>query len=185
LEAGGVVVENWRLTALERRRLQKRLHETGELSEYRRIVALLAIADGVPVAEVSQWLGVTRQCIYQWRDRFHDASGGPSCLLDLPRSGRPPLWDEDALAVLQSAIQILPDELGYPALNWTVELLQEHMEAGLNWRPSEASLREQLHRLGYVWKRPRYVLEPDSQREKKTRVTPLFQRAPSRCRRSL
>lgn len=178
-------MENWGLTASERKRLQRRLHEAAEVSEYRRIVALLAIADGVPAAEVSQWLGVTRQCIYQWRERFRSAPGCPSCLLNRPRSGRPPLWDEEAVAVLQTAIQQLPDELGYPALNWTVGLLQEHMEACLYWRPSEESLRDQLHRIGYVWKRPRYVLEPDPQRERKTRVASLFQRAPSRRRRSL
>lgn len=182
---GGAVVENWRLTASERKRLQTRLHEAAEVSEYRRVVALLAIADGMSVAEVSRWLGVTRQCIYQWRERFRSARCRSSCLLDRPRSGRPPLWDEEAVAVLQSIIRRLPDELGYSALNWTVGLLQEHMEACLGWFPSEESLRNQLHRLGYVWKRPRYVLEPDPQREKKTGVAPLFQRAPSRCRRSL
>lgn len=63
LAKGGDVVEDWQLTASERKRLQKRLHETRAVAEYRRLVALLAIADGMPVAEVSRWLGVTRQCI--------------------------------------------------------------------------------------------------------------------------
>jgi hypothetical protein len=35
---------------------------------------------------------------------------------------------------------------------------------------SDTALREQLHRLGYVWKRPRYVLLPDPEREKKRRI---------------
>lgn len=178
-------MEDWQLTASERKRLQKRLQETREVSEYRRLVALLAIADGMSVAEVSRWLGVTRQCIYQWRERFHSASRCPDCLKDRPRSGRPPLWDGNAVNLLRSAVEKLPDELGYPALNWTVGLLQEHMEICLGWRLSEESLRDQLHRLGYVWKRPRYRLAPEPQREKKTRVAPLFQAASGKCRSSL
>lgn len=185
LAKGGDVVEDWQLTTSERKRLQKRLHETRAVSEYRRLVALLAIADGMPVAEVSRWLGVTRQCIYQWRERFRSASRCSDCLKDRPRSGRPLLWDENAVDQLRSAIEKLPDELGYPALNWTVGLLQEHMETCLGWCPSEESLRDQLHRLGYVWKRPRYRLEPDPQREKKTRVASLLQAAPSKCRSAL
>ena len=30
-------------------------------------------------------------------------------------------------------------------------------------------MRRQLHRLGYVWKRPRYVLQPDRYRARKIR----------------
>src|SRR4051794_11707313 len=32
-------------------------------------------------------------------------------------------------------------------------------------------MRRCLHRLGYAWKRPRYVLAPDPQREKKSRLS--------------
>ena len=60
-----------------------------------------------------------------------------------------------------------PDQLGYPAVNWTIPLLQEQLGRCTGQWPSEDTLRRQLHRLDYVWKRPRYVLDPDPELEKK------------------
>src|SRR5207302_4773834 len=34
---------------------------------------------------------------------------------------------------------------------------------------SDTTVRRQLHELGYVWKRPRYVLQPDPRRARKMR----------------
>jgi transposase len=47
-------------------------------------------------------------------------------------------------------------------------LLQEELEQGTGIAFSEDAIRDELHRLGYVWKRPRYVLDPDPEVEKKT-----------------
>ena len=54
----------------------------------------------------------------------------------------------------------------------TAELLQGHLAKWMSVTVSDTTLREQLHQLGYVWKRPRYVLEPDVDREKKTPHSP-------------
>ena len=51
----------------------------------------------------------------------------------------------------------------------TVPLLQAHLQRCGGRRLSEDTIRRQLDRLGYVWKRFRYVLPPDPEREKKTR----------------
>src|SRR5208337_1209232 len=50
---------------------------------------------------------------------------------------------------------------------WTVPLLQQHLTRwnGRSW--SETTLCRQLSGLGYVWKRPRYVLQPDPYRSRK------------------
>jgi len=48
--------------------------------------------------------------------------------------------------------------------NWLIE------QAGMIF--SESTIRQHLHRLGYTWKRSRYVLEPDREREKKTAYLP-------------
>jgi hypothetical protein len=78
-------------------------------------------------------------------------------------------WDEERLAVLASALEQPPAPWGFTALEWTVPLLQEHLARwdGIAW--SDTTVRRQLHRLGYVWKRPRYVLIPDPQRARKMR----------------
>jgi hypothetical protein len=62
-----------------------------------------------------------------------------------------------------------PDHFGYQATGWTVPLLQSHLAHWDLTDFSDASLRRQLHALGYVWKRPRYVLAPDPRRAAKMR----------------
>jgi hypothetical protein len=52
-----------------------------------------------------------------------------------------------------------PQDLGYPSVEWTVPLLQEHLRDH-GGSLSDETIRRRLRRLGYVWKRPRYVLDP-------------------------
>jgi len=70
--------------------------------------------------------------------------------------------------LLRSLLQTSPDRLGYFAVNWTVPLLQEQIERKTGLRLSEDTIRRELQRQHYVWKRYRYVLEPDPDLEKKT-----------------
>jgi hypothetical protein len=55
-------------------------------------------------------------------------------------------------------------------VNWTVPLLQEHLSRCTDRWLSDDTIRRELDRLGYVWKRFRSVLPPDSRREKKKRA---------------
>ena len=59
-------------------------------------------------------------------------------------------------------------------MNWTVPLLRAYFHDQADCWLSEDTIRRQLQRLGYVWKRYRYVLPPDPEREKKTRHPPLL-----------
>jgi transposase len=65
-----------------------------------------------------------------------------------------------------------PDECGYLAVNWTASLLSDQMKQATGRSFSEDMVREELQRLGYVWKRGRYELEPDPELEKKTADSP-------------
>jgi hypothetical protein len=59
--------------------------------------------------------------------------------------------------------------LGYVGTGWTVPLLQQWLaDERPGPRLSAATLRRRLRERDYVWKRFRYVLRPDPQREKKT-----------------
>jgi hypothetical protein len=62
-----------------------------------------------------------------------------------------------------------PDHFGYQSTAWTIPLLRSHLA---HWGLTgfcDATLRRQLHALGYVWRRPRYVLAPDPRRAAKMR----------------
>jgi transposase len=129
------------------------------------------VSRGLPVAEVARSLGVSRQSVHNWIDHFVGAQD-PTTLADAPRPGRPSVWQEPSRSLLHWLMQTPPEELGYWASNWTVPLLQEHLEQSAGQRLSEDSIRRELARLGYVWKRTRYVLKPDPDQENKTPYSP-------------
>jgi transposase len=111
---------------------------------------------------------VTRRSIYYWIAHYREAFD-PTALVDDDRPGRPSLWTEDLTALLWTLlVDHTPDRLGYSAVDWTAALLQEHLEHCTGQRLSETTIRRELHRLGFVWKRSRYDLDPDPELEKKT-----------------
>jgi transposase len=156
------------LTAWQRRKLRIQLRRAEDASYFRRLLALLELDRGKSVAEVADALGVTRQSVYNWAAAFSTCPE-PATLQDHYGIGRPSAWTEQLQALLRDSFQQRPDELGYAGVKWTVPLLQEHLHrCGGRWL-SDDTIRRELDRLGYVWKRFRYVLPPDPQREKKTR----------------
>ena len=92
-----------------------------------------------------------------------------AALEDRYGGGRPSLWTAELEALLLAALRQRPDQLGFPGPNWTIPLLQEHLERCGGQRLSDDTIRRQMRRLDYVWKRSRYVLPPDPEREKTTR----------------
>jgi transposase len=159
------------LTSWQRRRLRRQLAQARDARVFRRTLAVLEFDHGRGALDLARMLGVTRQSIYDWIEAYtrdHD----PASLEDEGGRGRQPLLDEDQEHLLESLLAISPQDLGYPHVNWNVPLLQEVLEFATEQRVSQNTLRRALHRLDYVWKRPRYDLDPDPEREKKTPHSP-------------
>jgi transposase len=170
-----------KLTRWQRLRLQRQLKQTQDARIYRRTLAVLEYDRGEPIAGIARQLGVTRQSVHNWIAAYAD-DPQPHSLVDEARSGRPSLWTDEMRSLFQALLQQRSDQLGYFAVNWTVPLFQDVLAEYTGQRPSEDSVRRELDRLGYVWKRSRYVLDPDPQREKKTTPSPksLQSAAPQR-----
>jgi transposase len=154
------------LTTWQRRRLRDQLTETHASRVHRRTLAVLEFDRGRPVADIARMLRVSRQSVYNWIETYRDAHD-PTDLVDAVHLGRPHLLDEDGTALLRSLLDCSPQDLGYFATNWTVPLLQEHLQHTTGQFLSDETIRRGLRRLGCEWKRPRYVLAPDPEREKK------------------
>src|SRR5207302_162103 len=92
----------------------------------------------------------------------------PFALKDRPGRGRPNCWTPELRHELKRALRQPPDAWGYKAVEWTVPLLIEHLDQTCRVRLSDDTVRRELTRIGYVWKRTRYALEPDPDAEKKT-----------------
>jgi transposase len=156
-----------KLTSWQRRRLRRQLAETRDARLYRRTLAVLEFDHGRSATDIARMLGVTRKCIYDWVGAYIE-NRDPASLEDEGGRGRPPLLDEDQEHLLEALLAASPQDLGYPHTSWTVPLLREVLEIATEQPVSEDTLRRALHRLDYVWKRPRYDLDPDPEREKKT-----------------
>src|SRR4030081_3500114 len=154
------------LSSWQRRRLRRQLAETRDARLFRRTLAVLEFDHGRSATDIARMLGVTRQSVYDWVETYtqdHD----PASLEDEGGRGRHPLFDEDHEHLLEALLAGSPQDLGYPHTRWTVPLLREVLEIATEQPVSDDTLRRALHRLDSVWKRPRYDLEPDPERQKK------------------
>lgn len=165
-------MNRWRLTQTQRRRLQRQLQQTRDARVYRRTLALLEYNRGRSATDIAVSLGVTRQSVHHWIAASLQGQN-PYALVDAHRSGRPRLCSPARQALLRALLETTPDQLGYFAVNWTVPLLQEQIEHQTGTRLSEDTIRRELQRQRYVWKRFRYVLQPDPDTEKKTLSAPV------------
>ena len=160
-------MKNVSLTSKRRERLERQLKQAKDARVFRRTLAVLEYGDGIPVSQIAHQLKVDRRSVSRWIEAYR-ASYDPTALGDEERPGRPPRWTDGCSAWLQAVLDASPEEVGFLAANWTVPLLQEHLEHCLGEWYSDDTIRRALRRLGYVWKRTRYVLAPDPEREKKT-----------------
>lgn len=156
---------DWKLSEEDRDCLRNRMQTTIDARECRRCSALLRVDEGQTVSAVAREFGVSRQTLHNWRSKFQ--ADRQMDLRDRYRSGRPTVWDDGRVRTLKQLLAESPRQHGFYAVGWTAELLQTRLEQLLEWQVSEDSLRRKLHELDYVWKRYRYRLKPDPNREKK------------------
>ncbi|MBN9518800.1 helix-turn-helix domain-containing protein [bacterium] len=146
-------------------------------------MALLEVGGGESVAAVAARLRVTARVVYHWvgtYTRRHD----PAALRDRGRSGRPRRLTDRGREVLGELLGRSPQDLGGSATAWTVPLLRQQLARRLRRRPSADTVRRELRRLGYTWKRSRYVLAPDPDAGgEKAGHPPADSRAPGPVRR--
>ena len=123
---------------------------------YRRIEALLLIAEGQPISEAARRVRATRLGVRGWVERYlatHDAAA----LADRPRRGRPHSAPRLTSCRLAAALARDPRGCGYQATSWTVPLLRHYLQQRHGITISARTLRRRLHEADYRWKRPRYV----------------------------
>ena len=139
---------------------------TRRLRDWRRLQAVYLLDLGRDASQVAEALGCSASSIYYWADDWR--TGGLAALTERPHGGgRPRRLDTDAEAEVERLLGDDPQAHGYAATDWTVPLLRTAL-ATQGHALSERTLRRTLHRLGYRWKRPKYVLgRPDPAYEAK------------------
>jgi len=153
-------VDTLALTYWQRRHLERQLRSTHDARVYRRTLAVLEVARGEPVAAVAGRLRVTPRAVYRWVATY-GRDHAPGALADRDRPGRPRLVTPSDRGLLRELLARSPQEVGYFAAQWTVPLLREHLTRRAGRPVSDDTVRRELQRLRYTWKRSRYALDPD------------------------
>ena len=121
---------------------------------WRRYRALL-LADGSPPAAVARALGCSPSSVYGWAAAWRRA--GLAGVRGRPHGGGVRRLDERAGPLLAGLLAEEPQARGHHATGWTVPLIRTELAAA-GHRVGERTMRRALHRLGWRWKRPKYVL---------------------------
>jgi|SRR5262245_11350815 len=154
-----------RLTATERKALL-RTYRSGSRAG-RRAHILLLLADGWSVREVRQVTFVSFDLIADCVRRFR--AGGPAAVTGADRPADVvPAWLARVAGWLTTQT---PEDFGYFRRRWSCETLAEVLAWETGVRRSAEAVRRGLHRLGFVWRRPRPVVGPvDPDRDEKLRA---------------
>jgi transposase len=145
-----------RLSGVDRRRLAAALEAAREARVYRRVEALLLVAEGQTVAEAARRCHVDRSSVHRWL-RQYGARRDATALVDRPRSGRPRQSSRLTPRRLAAVLARDPRRCGYQATSWTVPLLTHYLDTHEGIAISGRTLRRRRHEADHRWKRPRSV----------------------------
>jgi len=108
---------------------------------------------------VAQTLGCSEASVTNWTSAWRER--GVTGIQEGVHAGAARRFDAAGEAELVALVQSDPQAAGYAAPGWTVALLHTELTTR-GWRASQRTIRRTLHRRGWVWKRPRFVLgRPD------------------------
>jgi transposase len=147
------------LSDTERAALATAVAGERRVRRWRRYQAVLLVADGQRPEEAAASLGCSRASVYNWLAAWREE--GLAGLVEAPHP-QPILAHTAPLErLLNGLLADDPQRHGHHATGWTIALLHgEAQRAGV--AVSEHTVRRAVRRLGWRWKRPKYVLgRPD------------------------
>jgi transposase len=158
------------LTGEERAALADAAAGERRVRHWRRYRALVLLAEGQRPAAVAAAVGCGERSLWYWVAAWRRA--GEAGLVEPPHRGRARALDGAAEALLGELLAGDPQARGYHATGWTVPALRAELAAA-GYAVGERTIRRALHRLGWRWKRPKYVLgRPDPAYAEKKRSSP-------------
>lgn len=147
------------LTDTQRRDLDAAMAAEKRVRRWKRYRAILLRGEGLSVPAVARSLDCSQASIYAWSAAWREQ--GVAGLAEGVHRGGPVKLGPAAEAMLTTLLASDPQAHGHRATGWTVPLLQGEL-AAQGTVVGERTIRRALHRLGYRWKRPRYILgRPD------------------------
>jgi transposase len=148
------------LSQEERAALEAAQAQRPKVRHWRRYQAVLLRAQGLFVKDVARALGCSEASVYNWTAAWR--RDGVAGVGEGVHPGAARRLAPEAEATLHALLtEGDPQAHGYAATGWTALLLRAELARG-GWPAAERTVRRTLHRLGWRWKRPKYVLgRPD------------------------
>lgn len=155
------------LTETQRAELEAAANAAKRTRSWKRCQAMVLLAEGQAPATVAHSLTCSVSSIYSWAAAWRRA--GVTGLAEGPHLGLARRLDAAGEALLVGLLVEDPQMRGHRTTGWTAALLGTELAAA-DYAVSARTVRRALHRLGYRWKRPQYVLgRPDPDYEAKKR----------------
>ena len=153
------------LTETQRAELDAAASGAHRTRTWKRYQAVLLLAEGEAPGTVAHSLGCSVASVYHWVGAWRRA--GVAGLAEGPHRGVARRLDAVGEALLGAMLASDPQARGHRATGWTVALLRAELAAA-GYPASARTVRRAVHRLGYRWKRPQYILgRPDPDYEAK------------------
>ena len=131
---------------------------------WRRFRAVLLVADGQSPETAATSVGCSRASVYNWVAAWQPRELGG--ITEAAHISPPPAHTTPLGGLLTERLGSDPQMHGHHATGWTVPLCTARPQGGI--AVSEATVRRAVRRLGWRWKRPKYVLgRPDRSTTKK------------------
>lgn len=147
------------LTERQRTELAAAAGAEQRVRRWKRYQAILLRADGRTVASIAATLRCSHASVYAWTAAWRQ--DGVAGLREGDHGGGRVKLGPAGEALLGALLGTDPQARGHRATGWTVPLLRGEL-ARVGTAVGERTIRRALHRLGYRWKRPRYILgRPD------------------------
>ncbi len=127
------------------------MHKTRDKDECRRLNAILLLASGRTVTEVSGLIAAARSSINRWVSWYTEcgieglesSTRGRSCVLPF----------QQITSVIKLLLQLSPQELGYQSSRWSTELIALEVNRLFSLQVHSSTIRRWLPKLGVVWRR--------------------------------
>jgi transposase len=146
-------------------KIQRGLTKSERISlEQMRRCAIERVLDGIPVKEVAEFLGYSKQAVHAWV-RLYNA-GGYDALNGTKSAGAEPKLTEKQMLWLQKTISTkTPAQLQFDFGLWTREIVKQLIIQKFNISLGVTTIGPLLHRLGFSVQKPlQKAFEQDPQR---------------------
>ena len=133
---------------------EQKLHQisrsrTASQRAVERAQIVLLFSEGRRVKDIAEAVGRTPATVYYQVHQFNDR--GLAFVEDLPREGRPLVYDEQKRGEIVKAAKTNPQQLNLEFGHWTLDLLVDYVNQNLGIAISRSQLGEVLKQEGLKW----------------------------------